>query len=280
MKPNLLVLSDSSAAAERARAYAAVLAAPLGAEVHLVHVYPVPPMNTRVGLVMHATNAHYVRRQRHALEDLAAAMPVPATATTTEGEWDDTVQAALDLHRPLLLIAGLTATDGKFDEWLSNRCLNLAHETGYPLLLVPQHLPVAALRAPRCLALAVPDQYFELAPEATAVAPLLNALGTRVVPVTVLPPDRPTAGQRGLAAAQACGLAAGLATAPLHRVVGEDVAAGIRQALDELPADVLTLLDPGHGWVNKLFGGSVIDKLLRHTQVPVLLLATQEAGLD
>ena len=48
----------------------------------------------------------------------------------------------------------------------------------------------------------------------------------------------------------------------------------------ELSADVLVLLDPGHGWVRKLFSGSVIDEVLRHTLVPVLLLATQEIELD
>ena len=141
MKPNLLVLTDSSPAAERARAYAAVLAAPLGAEVHLLHVYPVPAMTSQVGHVMHATNARYIRHERHALEHVAAEMPVPATATTVADGWDDAVGAALAQHQPLLVIAGLTAPDGLLDEWLNNRALPLAHETGYPLLLVPQHLP-------------------------------------------------------------------------------------------------------------------------------------------
>ncbi|OGX85403.1 hypothetical protein BEN47_14910 [Hymenobacter lapidarius] len=62
-------------------------------------------------------------------------------------------------------------------------------------------------------------------------------------------------------------------------MVAESPAAGLRQAVEELSADVLVLLDPGHGWVAKLFGDSVIDEVLRHTQVPVLLLATQENGL-
>jgi nucleotide-binding universal stress UspA family protein len=280
MKPTLLVLTDSSPAAERARAYAAVLAAPLGAEVHLLHVYPTPHMTSRVGAVMHATTARYVRRERHALEAVAAAMPVPATATTVATDWDEAVQRALDQHHPLLLIAGLTATDGLLDEWLSNRALPLAHETGYPLLLVPEHLPPAALRPPRCLALAVRDQAFTLTPEALALRPLLAALDAAVVPTTVARPNEPNAGRPGLTAAQECGLTPGLAGSSLYWVVAEEPAAGLRQAVEELSADVLVLLDPGHGWVSKLFGESVIDEVLRHTQVPVLLLATQENGLD
>ncbi|MBU6123268.1 universal stress protein [Hymenobacter siberiensis] len=280
MKPTLLVLTDSSPAAERARAYAAVLAAPLGAEVHLLHVYPTPPTTARVGQVMRATNAGYVRRERHALEEVAAAMPVATTATTVAQVWDEAVQEALHQHQPLLVIAGLTATDGLLDEWLSNRALPLAHETGYPLLLVPQNLPTAALRPPRCLALAVRDQSFTLTPQALALTPLLAALGATVVPATVARPDEPTAGRHGLTAARECGLTPALAGSSLHRVVGEAPAAGLQQAVAELSADMLVLLDPGHGWISKLFGNSVIDEVLRHTQVPVLLLATLENGLD
>jgi nucleotide-binding universal stress UspA family protein len=280
MKPNLLVLTDFSPAAERARAYAAVLAASLGAEVQLLHVYPPLLPLTRVGQVMHATNAHYVRRQRHALDATAAALPVPATAATIEMDWDEAVREALEVHQPLLLIAGLTATDGKLDEWFSNRCLPLAHQTGYPLLLVPEHLPNAALHPPRCLALAVRDQPFTLTPAAAALAPVLVALGTAVVPVLVVPLGQGHAGRRALQAWQDSGLLGSAPRTSLHRVEREEPAAGIRHAVTTLSADVLALLDPGHGWVTKLFGGSVIDEVLRHTQVPVLLLVTQEPLLD
>ena len=280
MKPNLLVLTDSSPAAERARAYAAVLAAPLGAEVHLFHVFPTPPTSPSIGQALRATTARYVRQERHELEAVAAAMPAPTTATTVEQPWHEAVREALARHRPLLVVAGLTATDGLLDEWLSNRALPLAHETGYPLLLVPQNLPAAALRPPRCLALAVRDQSFTLTLEALALTPLLAALDAAVLPTTVAWPEDLNAGRRGLTAARESGLTPALADAGLHRVVADEPAAGLRQAVEELSADVLVLLDPGHGWVSKLFGGSVIDEVLRHTQVPVLLLATQEAEQD
>ena len=81
MKPTLLVLTDSSPAAERARAYAAVLAAPLGADVHLLNVYPVLPINSRAGRALRATHAGYMLKESRALEAVAAAMPVSATAT-------------------------------------------------------------------------------------------------------------------------------------------------------------------------------------------------------
>ena len=279
MKPALLVLTDSSPAAERARAYAAVLAAPLGAEVHLLHVHLTPPTTSRVAAVMYATNARNVRRERHALERVAADLPVPATATTVDADWDEAVREALERHRPLLLVAGLTATDGRLDEWFSNRAVPLAYQTGYPVLLVPEHLPTTALRPLRCLALAVRDQSFKLTPEAAALTTLLKALDATVVPVTVVPPGELATGQYGLQAARECGLTEALSHSSLHRVVGEEPAAGLRQAVDELSADVLALLDPGHGWVNKVFGGSVIDEVLRQSSVPVLLLATRESDL-
>ena len=275
MTPSIVVFTDFSAAAERARSYAAVLAACLGAEVHLLHVYPPAPVAARVGRVMHATHARDVRRNRRLLAQVAADMLGSATATTVEAEWDEAVWAAISQYRPLLLVAGLTATDMPPDEWSSTRILPLAYRTGYPLLLVPEHLPNTALRPPRCLALAVRDAPFRLAPKATVVSGLLNALRILAVPVTVFPPDEATAGELGLHSAQECGLAATLYRSALHRVVGEQPALGILQAVQELSADVLTLLDPGHGWVYNLFNDNTIEQVLRHTRVPVLLLSAE-----
>ena len=280
MKPSIVVLTNSSAAANQARAYAAVLAAPLGAEVHLVHVYPLPPMTSRVAAIMEATRERYVRQDRRALEQLAAAYPVPATADTLEGTWDEAVQQALDQYRPLLLVAGLTATDGQFDEWLSNRTLPLARETGYPLLLVPENLPAAALHAPRRLALAVEDRPFVLAPETTALAALFDALATEIIPVTVAPEAGWEGGEEGLWAAQRSGLAANMPHCQLHQVVGPEPAHAILRTVRDLSADVVALVDVGHGWMHKLLIDSVIEQVLRETTVPVLLLSAPNDFLE
>lgn len=275
MKPSIVVLTDFSPAAERALAYAAVLAAPLAAEVHLVHVYSPPPMNSRVTMVLHATNARYLRERRRSLAVAAASLPGTATTDLLESDWDEAVEETLDKYHPLLLVAGLTATDGPLDEWLSNRTLPLARQTGYPLLLVPQHLPAAALRPPHCLALAVADEAFTLVPQAIRAAPLLNALGTKIVTVCVLPASKWASGQHGLRAARQCGLAATMPTSELHTVLSEAPATGILRAVDELAADVLALVDRGHGWLHNLTVDSVFDQVLRDTTVPVLLLAAE-----
>lgn len=275
MKPNLVVLTDFSAAAERARAYAAALAGPLGAELHLVHAhYPLPLTATEFGVIMPPIDTRYVQETRQALEQVAAKLPVPATAELLETDWYGAVVRTLQQYQPLLLVAGLTATDSLLDEWLSNRALPLAHETGYPLLLVPEHLPDSGLRAPRRLALALEDRPFQLAPAATAVAPLLDALDTEVVAVCVLAPDHRAGGWTGLLALQHSGLSAAIDGCGLHKVSGDAPGPGILQAVQELSADMVGLLDQGHGWVHKLFHGSVIDHVLRHTQLPVLLLPT------
>lgn len=287
MEPSILVLTDFSPAAERARAYAAALAAPLGAVVHLLKVNIPAPMNPEVGRVLYATNARYVQDDRHSLEQLAANLPGPATAELAETGWTEAVRHALDEHRPLLVVAGLTATTGLLDEWLSNRTLPLAHETGYPLLLVPQNLPDAALHPPRRLALAVEDAPFQLVRDATTITPLLDALAPEIVVVTVLSAEaaaRDGAGHNGLRAARQCGLTRSIADSRPHQMISaqassEHAAAGIRQAVAELPADLLVLLDPDHGWVHKLFRGSVIDQVLRQTTVPVLLLAARVGPL-
>jgi nucleotide-binding universal stress UspA family protein len=274
MKPNFVVLTDSSPAGIQAQAYAAALAAPLGAELHLVHVFSQLPITTlEYGLTMPIMDVGYVRELRQALANDAATLGVPATAEVIETDWYEAVQQALDTHHPLLLIAGLTATHGRLEEWLNNRALPLAHHTGYPLLLVPEHLPAANLKPPRRLVLAFEDRAFILTPEARALAPLLAALGCEVLATTVFPPEDATSGDAGWRSAQRCGLGAALAHGTLHRVVDARPAAGIWQATDELAADMLALLDQGHGWVHKMFSGSTIARAVRFSQVPVLLLS-------
>ena len=276
MKPNFVVLTDFSPASERARAYAAVLAAPLGAELHLVHVFLPSPTATEYGMVLPSLDEGYVQETRRSLQRVAEALPVSTTVELIETSWYEAVEQAVHQHQPLLLVAGLTATHGQLDEWLSNRALPLAYRTGYPLLLVPEHLPDAALHLPERLALAVEDRPFRLAPAATAVAPLLDILGLDVVTVSVLPVEATSAGGwQGLRAARRCGLAAAMPASRLHTVISDLPAAGILQAATELPADMVGLLDQGHGWVHKLFNGSVIDYVLRHALVPVLLLSAE-----
>ena len=277
MTPCIIVLTDFSPAAARATAYAAALAVPLNAELHLVHIYLPPTTTFSIALAMHEANARYIHETRQSLEKIATELPVPATAELIETDWDTALQRVVDTYRPLLLVAGLTTTDGQLDEWFSNRTLPLVRQTGYPLLLVPAGLPDAALHPPRRLALAVEDRAFELAPNATAVAPLLKALGTEVVTVVALTSDNWGGGHTGLDAARAYGLAATMPPGPLHKIDGEQPAPGILHAVDALAADVLALLDRGHDWVDKLFIDSITDQIMRQTRTPLLLLAANDA---
>ncbi|GAB2849458.1 adenine nucleotide alpha hydrolase family protein [Hymenobacter ruber] len=273
MVPNIVVLTDFSLAAERARAYAAVLAAPLDAELHLVHVFLPMPVVTEYGLVLPVKDEDYVPETCRCLRHVAETMPVPTTAEVLEADWLGAIEQAREKYRPMLIVAGLTATNGFLDEWFSNRAAPLPRQTGCPLLLVPEHLPDTALHQPRRLALAVEDRPFRLAPAARAVAPLLEGLDLDVVAVTVLSEANSLGGWHGLRAAQHSGLADDIASCGLHKVVGEEPGPGILEAVHELEADLVALLDQGHGWAHKVFIGSVIDYVLRHTPVPVLLLS-------
>lgn len=272
MKPNLLVLTDFSPAAERARAYAAALAAALDAELHLVHVFAPLPIPTEAGLVVPVADERAMLESRSTLEQVAAALPVPATAELLETDWLEAVQQALQKYRPILLVAGLTTTHGLLDEWLSNRALPLPHQTGYPVLLVPEHLPNEALQPPKRIALSVEDRPFVLGPKAAALAPFLDTLGTDVVTICVLPWEDRAGGWVGAQAAQQCGLTGRMQRSGLHKVVHEEPAVGIQQAINELNSDMLVLLDQGHGWLHKIFSGSIIGEVLPHMHVPVLLL--------
>jgi nucleotide-binding universal stress UspA family protein len=271
--PTLIVLTDFSPAGDRACAYAAALAAPLGATLHLVHVFSLPFTSPRMAVAMHEAIAEHVQEDSWRLQQKASEMPLPATTQVVEANWADAVAQVVADYHPLLLVAGLTATDGPFSEWQSNRSLPLAHQTGYPLLLVPENLPLAALHPPRRLLLAVEDRPFQLSPAAQLLGPQFDRLGCQAFVATVRPPDAPLAGQAGLRAARQCGLASALAQAELRQVTDAQPAAGIWQAADELEADLVVLLDQGHGWAHKMFSGSVIADVIRYSQVPVLLLA-------
>ncbi|QKG55258.1 universal stress protein [Hymenobacter sp. BRD128] len=198
MKTDFIVFTDGTPANEFMLAYAAVLAAPLGATLHLVHVLAQPLVALEFGPPLLDTD--YVPAVRAGLLEAAARLPVPATVELLEDDnWYSALDQLLAAYQPALLLAGLSATDGPLDEWLSNRALPLAHRTGYPLLLVPEFLAAMYLRPPRRLVLAVEDRPFTLTPEGRALAPLLARLSCAVVPVTVLPPTGPTR------AAPACG---------------------------------------------------------------------------
>lgn len=271
MKPTFVVLTDASPADEPTLAYATALAAALGAALHLVHVLE-SPLVTALDYGPPLPDAGYTQAVRTALTQAAADLPVPTTTEVVEGSWESFSAQTLAACQPALLIAGLTATDGPLSEWLSNRSLPLAHQTGYPLLLVPEYLPKAAVHPPSRVVLAVEDHSFKLTPQVQALAPLLDKLACLIIPVTVLPPGDELRGAIGLVAVQQCGLAANLVQSTLHRVLGTRPASGIWQAADELEADLVVLLDQGHGWAHKLFSGSVIADVLRYSQVPVLLL--------
>ena len=272
MPLNLVVLTDFSPAGARACAYAAALAAPLGAALHLVHVFSPVPMTLHLEEEVRPIATRQIQEADRLLRLTVQALPMPATAEVVEADWEGVVAQAIGQYQPVLLLAGLTATDGPLAEWLSNGPLPLAHLTGYPLLLVPEYLPLAQLLPPTQLVLAVEDQPFRLTPQGQALAPVLAKLHCAVVPVTVLPPGRAHKGGAGLRAVQHSGLANNLLYCELHRVVDNWPAAGIWQATDELEADMVALLDQGHGWVHKLFSGSVIANVLRYSQIPVLLL--------
>jgi nucleotide-binding universal stress UspA family protein len=273
MQPILVVLTDFSPAGDRACAYAAALAAPLGAALHLVHVFSMPFTSPRMAVAMHEAIAEHVQEDSWRLQQKASELPLPATTQIIEADWVEAMAQVLADYHPLLVVVGLTATDGPFSEWRSNRPLPLAHQTGYPLLLVPENLPLAALHPPRRLLLAVEDQPFQLSPEAQLLGPQFDRLGCQMFVTTVLPPDAPTDGQAGLRAAQQCGLGAAMAQAELRQVTDARLASGIWQAADELEADLVVLLDQGHGWAHKVFSGSVIADVVRYSQVPILLLA-------
>jgi nucleotide-binding universal stress UspA family protein len=89
--PTLIVLTDFSPAGDRACAYAAALAAPLGATLHLVHVFSLLFTSPRMAVAMHEAIAEHVQEDSWRLQQKASEMPLPATTQVVEANWADAV---------------------------------------------------------------------------------------------------------------------------------------------------------------------------------------------
>jgi nucleotide-binding universal stress UspA family protein len=272
---NLVVLTNLSPAAERARRYAAQLAGPLGARVVLLHVYQAPALPAETGLELPSSAAYFDREQvTTALEAIAGEMTVPTTVDVVDGAFAEVLEAAVARYHPLLLVLGLTAADGYFDALLTNRALPLLRHSAYPSLLVPE---TAALRPPRRVVVGVDGEPFVVRdPAASMLQELLSTWQVQPTLAHTTTPDSSLSRNEVLRSVQRSGLLPEQTEINFSQPLASTPEDGLLQTAAAQEANLLVLLARRRSFLGQLFHRSVTARVLRQATLPVLLLPVAE----
>lgn len=267
---NLVVLTNLSPAAEHARRYAARLAGPLGARVVLLHVYQPPVLPAETGLAQ-SSAAYYDRAQtEYALRGIAADMLVPTAVEVVDGGFGEALAAAVARYRPLLLVLGLTTTNGYVDALLANRALPVLRHSPYPALLVPESAP---LLPPRRVVIGVDGEPFGLTePAAGVFRELLRTWQAAPTLAHVTTPDSSRSRNEVLRLVRRGGLLPEETELEFCQPLADTAEAGLLTTAGARGANLLVLLARQRSFLGRLFHRSVTARVLRRAPLPVLLL--------
>ena len=275
MAPSLLVLTDFFQPANRALAYAATLAGPLGARLVLLHVHRDSVRDPELLTGQLATLD--TEAETLAFASLKRNLTVPASAEIGHGRVAEAVAAAVHRHQPLLLVLGRPNTDDLPDELVTTTALELLRTAPSPMLVVPptvQHAPV-----PRRVLLAVDGEPFTLGAYAGAMRHLLDTLEAELTVLHIEEHPGPAATTAAaLASVQRTGLLADLAL-PVHTRSrsAPHPAEAILKAAQPVEFDLVVLIARPRSFWGELFHHSVTAQVLLHSAVPVLVLPAQGA---
>jgi len=263
-----LVLTDFTAAADQALAYADALASPLGASLVLLHI-------RREGLL--DPDAFNGRVQRMSEGEVAAALaertaPLtsPTTVETSVAGITEATQQAMEKYQPLLLVLGKPDNSNIPDELATTTSLNLLRAVSLPLLVVSMG---QAAGAPAHVVVAADGELFQLsAPVAEGARRLLAALAPTVTVAYVAEPENSDDTKHAVASVQESGLVPEELLLQGCGVRNRRPSAGILQALTEKQAGLLLVVARRRSFFGHLFNHSVSSQLVLHSPVPVLLL--------
>ncbi|OGX85412.1 hypothetical protein BEN47_14955 [Hymenobacter lapidarius] len=273
MNPSIVVLTNLSAAADKAARYAAVLGAPLHAQVTLLHLYHDPVMLApELAIVTAAQTDRNYAESAAGVRRLAQRLPDTPEVTVSVRPMPEAVAEAIQQHQPLLLAMGLSPEHDFLDELLHNQLLPVLRATHQPVLLVPEAASASAL--PRRVLLALDAEPFSLDAAGKNLGPLLAAWQaaytvTHIVLNDQAPPPR---SPLHVADVRASGLLPPDAPLWLYQETDVAPAAGILQALADTQADLLVLIARPRSFLGQLFHHSVTAEVLRRSPVPVLLV--------
>lgn len=299
MLQSLLVPLDGSEFSERTLPLAQDLAKATGASLHLAHVHvPHPPdhflSNTQFqyeGVDMEEYEAHQRHQEKAYLDAVVARLGcgVPVDASLLEGHVAEELHRCADAVRADLILITTHGHTGVSRMWLGSVADALVRTCHLPLLVVHpsfgQHLPPEVLRFGHIM---VPLDGSALSasilPTAADVAKAWAArltlvhvvsssavLGTRIFPL--IPDDVGPAVEKAgeYLEGQAEGLRAQGLTVHTHVEEHEAPGRALAAIADKLDADLIALATHGYGGLKRALLGSVADKVLRSSPLPLLV---------
>ncbi|GAB2798099.1 nucleotide-binding universal stress UspA family protein [Hymenobacter luteus] len=262
----LLVLTDFSAAADNALAYAAQLAQPLRAGLLLLHVRRTSLLDPEA-----LTGKYPARTEAEAralLQQQAAhwqQQGIACTGQVAAGDVTEEFVAAARAHGVLLAVASKCDTEELPDELVNSTVLRLLRHTPCPLLVVPEAYRQHAL--PLHWLVALDEQPAQLGALATAVQPLLEAGHPLVQGVQVIGEGQ------AMSPAHPANLATALgAEAPVQVLPGSDVALVLTKRARQQLGSWLVLWARSRSRLSNLFHRSRTAAVVLHSPVPVLVL--------
>lgn len=301
MFQTLLVPLDGSEFSERSLPLARGLARASSGALHLVQVHP-PAVAGRMlsssqfayrGLDMEAYAARHREEAAQHLERVAKEMsgdgPTPHT-TVLEGPISETLADHADAIDADLIVMTTHGRAGSNRMWLGSVADGLIRHTHTPILLVhPREKDRDTVEVEQIEHILVPLDGSDLAervlePAATLarttgarltlghVVASQSALGAGLVPL--LPDDivRIREQADGYLEDTAERLRSDGLTVDTHVSEGETAAPTIAAAAEEVKADLIALATHGYGGLKRAVLGSVADKVLRSSPLPLLVL--------
>jgi len=299
MLQSLLVPLDGSEFSERTLPLAQALAKATGASLHLVHVHvPHPPdhflSNTQFhyeGLDLEEYEAHHREQEQAYLDEVRARVSkdTPVDVALLEGHVaEEVAQHAGTVKADMVLITTHGHT-GVSRMWLGSVADALVRCTNLPLLVVHpafgSHVPLEVrsfrhIMVPLDgseLSASILGPTSDLAKATGAMLTLVHVvsssavLGTRIFPV--LPDDITPAMEkaREYLDGKAAELRAKGLTVETHVEEHEAPGRAIAAIADKLDADLVALATHGYGGLKRALLGSVADKVLRSSPLPLLI---------
>ncbi|GGF15390.1 universal stress protein [Hymenobacter cavernae] len=275
MAPNLLILTDFFAGANRALDYATNLAEPLGARLVLLHVHRASLLDPErfTGKLSNLGPEDMTL----ALNSLTRQLAVPVVAELGVGQVEDVVRDAVERHHPALIVLSRPQDSPTPDELVTTTALNLLRTSPYPLLVVPPAAP--ATTPPKRVALAADGGKFSLgASDVDAMRHLLSALHAELTVVHVTESATRHTAQQARESVEHTGLTRDLPAVHTCHVCQAEPAEGLMDAVREQQADLLVVIARPHTLLGRLFHRSVTARLVLHSPVPVLVLSATDSA--
>jgi nucleotide-binding universal stress UspA family protein len=299
MYRSILVTLDGSPLAEQALPLAARLAAASGATLHLLTVHqwmaswtPRNPFTMDLEQLDAAARAEKEAYLRQQAEDMLRRFGARCVVALVSGAVAEQVERFVATNRIELVVMTTHGRGGFSRFWLGSIADRLIRSLAVPILLyrpdpetaaVPAH-PVsrvlvaldgsahaeAALAAAAALAQTAGDAELELFMDVEPAPIIVNQEA-----VAEIQPEVPTADRREIAANYLATLCGSLGergiTASATALVADDPATTMIAAALRLQAGAIAIATRGAGGLSRLLLGSVTDKVVRSSPIPVLV---------